>query len=95
MALISCRTYHLKACLSVNKYVANVGDSLTFTNCSDYDGAPNQNERWLFGDGSPAVYRNVAGTIQHSYKTAGEFIVYLSIGNAEQGDFKTSTITIK
>ncbi|OFX34437.1 MAG: hypothetical protein A2X08_16675 [Bacteroidetes bacterium GWA2_32_17] len=90
----SCEKYHLKACFTVDKKVANIDDTLTFTNCSDYDGSPTQSEHWFFDDGT-VIHRENIGPLKHTFNSKGNFEVELGIGGAENGDSQTDTITIQ
>ena len=95
LALTNCgERYHMTACFTVNKTTAHVGDTLTFSNCSDYDGATPENVSWFFGDGD-IIYNSPVKTITHIYKSAGNYKAEISIGGAEQGDHKECSITIE
>ncbi len=89
----SCKKHKYKACLTANQLTANVGDTITFSNCSDFDGGYTDSH-WLFGDGTNA-YSKAQASVTHTYATAGQFTVTLNIGEKENGSEKTILLTIQ
>ncbi len=75
------------ACFEISSEEANMGDEISFTNCS-------QNAvifTWDFGDGSEIVSDD---SPTHTYKTAGEYIVQMVSANASNSDTVSQTVTI-
>ena len=75
------------ACFKILSEEANMGDEISFTNCS-------QNAvifTWDFGDGSEIVSDE---SPTHAYKTAGEYIVQMVSANASNSDTISKTVTI-
>lgn len=79
---------HPKACFTVNKSIANVGDTIVFNNCSDYDGVEKITE-WHFGD-TTLVYNDEI--VQHIYKNAGVYDVFIIVYGQYSG---SKNITIQ
>ena len=94
--LTACRKHHYKACYTVNKTTANIGDTLTFNNCSDYDGVAPSNLYidWDFGDGTSLDLHTNASQ-QHKYTATGKYTVTLGVGEKERGDQTTQVITVQ
>jgi PKD repeat protein len=92
LLLIGCKDDY-KACFTVDKAIANVGDTITFSNCSEYNGNT-IDAFWDFGDKSSA-YSKGNESVKHSFKNAGQYIVELWVGQVEHGSKKEMSITIQ
>ena len=68
------------ACFTVNKSTANIGDTIIFSNCSDYDGWSTKTT-WYLGD---TTIINNGENIQHVYSAAGQYLVEFKIGGEKQ-----------
>ena len=79
--ILSCNRPHITACFTVNKSTANVGDTITFTNCSDYKGWWSAVTYWYLGD---TTIINNGENIQHVYSAAGQYLVEFKIGGEKQ-----------
>jgi len=94
--LCGCRKHHYKACFTVNKTTANVSDTLTFNNCSDYDGVDPSKLYivWNFGDGTNLNLHSNESQ-QHKYSTPGKYTITLGVGDKNPGDQTSQVITIQ
>lgn len=92
-SLSSCYRHNMKACFTADRQSALVGDSITFTDCANYDGRT-QAAGWDFGDGVRSTTAN-ADPVRHAYAKAGAYAVSMSIGGAEIGNTTTDSITIR
>lgn len=93
IVLNSCACRHdMTACFTVDKTHANVGDTITFVDCSNYDGE-SERASWFFGDGEK-IYDSNKKVMTHIYKKAGNYKAGISIGGAECGDDKEMEIVI-
>ena len=90
---VACKKHKYKACLSADKLTAAIGDTITFSNCSDFDGGYTDSH-WLFGDGTDA-YSKAQASVTHKYTTSGQYTVTLKIGEKENGSDKTILLTIQ
>lgn len=88
----SCKKHHYKACISVNESIINVGDTVIFTNCSDFDGGYTDCH-WTFGDGKD-TYTKGQENAMHSYSSAGNFEIQLTIGEKENVSVQTLAIKV-
>lgn len=88
---LSCNRPHPKACFTVSKTTANIGDTIYFTNCSYYDGGSTFTE-WYFGDTNII---NNGENVQHIYKIAGQYVADIKIGSRSHGDSQSKIITIQ
>ncbi len=90
----SCkRKRKYQACFNFDKTMAKVGETVNFTNCSNYDKGYT-NARWTFGDGTLADTKDSEG-VQHSYSTVGTYQITLRIGEKENGSEDVKSITIQ
>lgn len=87
----SCRKF--KACFTVDKPTANVGDTIAFYNCSDNKRA-DMNATLKFGDGESVTLKRDE-QITHIYKSIGEYEVTLTVGSNDYYAYQTQTITVK
>lgn len=92
ITLCGCRKPKYKACFTVDKTTANIGDTLTFTNCSDYDGE-SKFSLWSFGDGVK-INTNGEENVKHVYLVEGEYEVNLLIGEKENSSRQSKRIII-
>ncbi|MBK8329784.1 MAG: PKD domain-containing protein [Bacteroidetes bacterium] len=90
---VSCKKHRYKACLTVNKSNVAVDETVTFTNCSDFDGGYTDSH-WTFGDGKD-VYTKGQASVTHSFSSAGQFEIRLTIGEKENSSEQTKTITVQ
>ena len=87
-----CNTRY-EACFTIDKSNISVGDTITFSNCSDY-GNGRMDASWDFGDGGEAYTKSNA-SVEHVYTAIGQFEVILYIGNFEHGSKQSRTITVE
>jgi len=59
----------------LNKSIITVGDTVTFTNCSDFDGGYTDSH-WTFGDGKDA-YTKGQTNVTHSCSSVGQFEIQI------------------
>ncbi|MBX3164612.1 MAG: PKD domain-containing protein [Bacteroidetes bacterium] len=83
----------IKACFTVDKSTVNVGDTVTFYNCSEYKRADTR-AQWIFGDGD-GKYLTGNEQAVHVYKKSGEYEVTLLMGSPEHGSETIKIITVK
>lgn len=88
----SCKKHHYQACISVNESIINVGDTVIFTNCSNFDGGYTDCH-WTFGDGKDAYTKGQENAI-HSYSSAGNYEIQLTIGEKENVSMQTLAIKV-
>jgi len=69
------------ACFTLDKSTISVGDSVTISNCSEFDGGFTESY-WDFGDGE-SVYTKGNTSLKHAYSNAGEFSITLTVGEKE------------
>jgi PKD repeat protein len=93
ITICGCRKPKYKACFTADKTTANVGDTLTFTDCSDYDGNVTL-ALWSFGDGA-RINSNGGESVKHAYNTIGEYEVMLLIGEKENSSEQSKIIKIQ
>ncbi|MCC7333221.1 MAG: PKD domain-containing protein [Flavobacteriales bacterium] len=93
LTFISCKKHRYKACFTVDKSTIAVGDTVIFTNCSDFDGGYTDCH-WTFGDSKDAYAKGQA-SITHSYSSAGQFEIRLRVGEKENSSEQTKTITVQ
>jgi hypothetical protein len=93
LTLISCKKLRYEACFSVDKHTYNIGDTVTFKNCSNFDGGYTTCN-WSFGDGKYA-YTTGLESVTHSYGSSGQFEIRLSVGEKENNSEQTKTINVK
>ena len=80
------------ACFTVNKSTANIGDTIIFSNCSDYDGWSTKTT-WYLGD---TTIINNGENIKHVYSIDRQYVVELKIGGEKQCSVhQTKIITIQ
>jgi PKD repeat protein len=92
ITLCGCRKPKYKACFTVDKTTANIGDTLIFNNCSDYDGGFTT-AFWSFGDGTK-LYNKSHEIAKHVYNEPGVYEVRLHIGEKENSSEQRKSITI-
>jgi PKD repeat protein len=83
----------MHACFTVDKKSTVVGDSITFSDCSYYDGR-SVGAAFDFGDGETGA-TNDSGQIKHAYSSAGIFTVTMQIGGPEVGNSVKDTLVIQ
>ncbi|OFX28564.1 MAG: hypothetical protein A2X08_07200 [Bacteroidetes bacterium GWA2_32_17] len=88
---ISCNRPHPTACFTISKPTANIGDTIIFTNCTDYDGGSTSTV-WHLGD---TQIVNNGENVQHIYNIAGQYSVSIETGGRSDGDTQTKRITIQ
>jgi hypothetical protein len=93
----SCRKPQYKACFNTTKDTFAVGETIWFTNCSDYDGGPTENAAvWMFeSNQTDLIVTNANDSISWVYTQAGLKNPSLKIGTKEQGDQVSKAIMIK
>ncbi|MCK4663814.1 MAG: PKD domain-containing protein [Bacteroidales bacterium] len=74
------------ACFNASTTQATVGETITFTNCSQNA----ESYSWQFGDGNQSTEVNPT----HSYSITGSFVVNLRVANGDKNDQTTVTITV-
>jgi PKD repeat protein len=91
--ICGCKKNHqYKSCFNPDRITASVGQTITFTNCSNYDSGYTS-ALWNFGDGSTQNSKG-AESVQHSYSAPGTYQIILNIGEKENDSRQTKTITI-
>ncbi|MCC7028981.1 MAG: hypothetical protein IT257_01660 [Chitinophagaceae bacterium] len=93
----SCDRPRYKACLHTAKDTFAVGETIWFTNCSDFDGGPTENAAvWMFEPNqTDLIVTSGNDSISWVYTQAGLKNPALKIGTKEQGDQVSKTIIIK
>lgn len=88
----SCYKHNMRACFTMDKDSTVVGDSITFYDCSNYDGrAPAA--VWEFGDNLSGRTQNNE-TLKHAYSQPGIYKIKMWIGGAEIGNKTSDTVVI-
>lgn len=91
--IFSCSKNSPKACFTIDKDTVAIGDTVTFTDCSDYGDNPPAG-RFRFGDGYFLdVYTK--GIVKHAYSSIGVYEVTLSIGGPEKVSRYSDTIIVQ
>jgi PKD repeat protein len=90
---VSCKKHRYKACLTVDKSTVSVGETVTCTNCSDFDGGYTDCH-WTFGDGNN-TYTKGQASVTHSFSSTGQFEIRLTVGEKENNSEQTKTITVQ
>ena len=88
-----CRKDNYKACCTISKSTANIGDTIVFHNCSKRNSGYIESQLHL-GDGA---YISIQGDadIKHSYSALGQYTVLIEVGGIENGDDIEYKITIQ
>ena len=88
-----CRKDSYKACCTISKSTANIGDTIVFHNCSKRNSGYTEAQLNL-GDGTYISIQSNAD-IKHSYSALGQYTVLIEVGRIENGDDKEYKITIQ
>ncbi len=93
---LSCsKSYNYNACFITSKDTFTVGEVVTFTNCSKFDGGT-ELCYWDFAEGTPSkMNSNGLAPINYTFTTTGTKIVLLIIGEKECGSDTSKKIFIK
>lgn len=83
---VSNASVPVEACFLLSSASVNVGQAVSFTNCST--GADSYS--WSFGDGSSSTSENP----NHVYNTAGNYIVVLTASNDDYTDTYQKQVTV-
>ncbi|OFX28565.1 MAG: hypothetical protein A2X08_07205 [Bacteroidetes bacterium GWA2_32_17] len=89
--VLSCNRPNPTACFTVNKSTVNVGDTIIFTNCSEYDGGSTYTI-WQLGD---TQIVNNGENVQRVYNISKQYIITISIGGRSDGDSQSKKIIIQ
>jgi len=93
LLICGCRKkHHYEACFTVDKTAASVGQTITFSNCSNYDSGYTD-ALWNFGDGTTANSKG-SESVTHSYSSPGTYQVILTVGEKENDSQQTKTVVI-
>ncbi len=89
LSFLSCKKPHYKACFTADKTTVTVNETITFSNCSDFDGGYTDCQ-WSFGDGT-VIHSQGQSSVEHSYSAIGQYEVRLWIGEKEGPASETIT----
>lgn len=81
------------ACFTMDKSTIAAGDSVTLTNCSNFDGGYTECI-WDFGDGK-SEFSKGTDVIKHQYNTLGQFEIKLTIGEKENASGVSKAIIVE
>ena len=92
----SCNKPHYKACFTTSKDSFAVGEKVWFYNCSDFDGASQQNAcQWQFENNqTQLIVSSGLDSISWTYSTPGIKNPSLSTGTKENADNASKTIVV-
>ena len=88
-----CKKHTYSACFNLDKSNISVGDSVTLTNCSNFDGGYTEC-LWDFGDGKIEYSKGIA-VIKHQYNTLGQFEIKLTMGEKEHNSELIKTVIVQ
>ena len=93
ISLFGCKKHTYSACFNIDKSSISVGDSVTLTNCSNFDDGYTEC-LWDFGDGK-SEYSKGTDVIKHQYNTLGQFEIKLTIGEKENSAELIKTVIVQ